>query len=296
MSLLLGNLDVECEWARPAFTLPEAVLERISGAATLLRVFATDGDQLWTPRPVDAARVAAVDGLPTPRLISGVPPAEADWEWGQRSSLAARLNHRGWIRDLRSVEEIRSIGGFEGRWILKNPFGAAGRGHLRGEGSPNAEQRRAIERRLERFGSLIREPWIDRAADFGCAAWVEGGEVRIVGVHRLHVDSRGRFLGIRVDEQGLLAEEESEFREMAMRVGSRLHAAGYAGAFGIDACRSVSGEFHPLLEANVRFTFGHVAWELARLLGATALEFGDEIPAGGTALLHPGDLAAWIRK
>ena len=304
--ILLGNLDVESHWARllapdrPPVVLPEAVLRRISAAATLLRVYASDGDRIWTPRPVDPDRVPDVVGLTRPELIAGPAPREAQIEWGQRGLLAARLNHKGWIRDLRGaeVEEIRSIEQLEGAWLLKDPLGAAGRGHLRGEGAPDEKQRRAIERRLERFGSLIREPWIERVADFGCAARVANGETEFLGLHRLLVDERGRFEGIGMDAHGLAAGEERQLRAMTAEVGARLIAAGYRGLFGIDACRDVAGEFHPLLEVNVRLTFGHVAWALARRLGAGELRFGAAVPDGGVPLLLPSEterVAAWIR-
>jgi hypothetical protein len=291
VSVLLGNLDVECRWATPPFHLPEAVLERISLAATLLRVFASDGDRLWTPRPVDPDSVPEAEGLARPRLISGPPPDEVDWEWGQRTTLAARLNDKAWVCDLKDCEVIESVGRFEGKWVVKDPFGAAGRGHLRGEGPPDERQRRSIERRLARFGSLIRERWIEREADFGCVARVEDGEARVIGVHRLLVDDAGRFAGIRKVDIDLAPGEEVALRGMAAVIGERLLAEGYTGPFGIDACRSVNGEFHPLLEANVRCTFGHVAWAL----DADALEFGETTSPGATPLLRADGFEAWIR-
>src|SRR5262249_62033585 len=77
---ILGNLDAEADlcglttsWSpprrRPAFS--RAALLSLSGAATLLRAFARDGDRLWTPAPVDPRRLPAVPGLPVPLLESG---------------------------------------------------------------------------------------------------------------------------------------------------------------------------------------------------------------------------------
>lgn len=58
--LLIANLDCEQEYANPAAPrkLPAAVRRRISAVGSLLAVFARPGDTLWTPEPIDPARVA----------------------------------------------------------------------------------------------------------------------------------------------------------------------------------------------------------------------------------------------
>jgi len=95
---ILGNLDAEADLAglatswsprpslrRPAFS--RAALLSLSGAATLLRAFARDGDRLWTPVPVDPRRLAEVPGLPVPQLESGplraLPPAADLLAWAE---------------------------------------------------------------------------------------------------------------------------------------------------------------------------------------------------------------------
>jgi hypothetical protein len=105
--LLLGNLDAEEDLARLAtrWTEPEAprrrrqpfsaaALAQISGAATLLRAFAREGDRLWTPAPVAARRLAPVPGLPLPVLESGplaaLSPAPALLAWAETPGVAAK--------------------------------------------------------------------------------------------------------------------------------------------------------------------------------------------------------------
>jgi hypothetical protein len=80
---IVANLDCESTWtaerARQSSRVPSAgdeVLKRpalraISALGTLLRVFARPGDKLWTPLPVDPARLPHVAGLATPTLVSG---------------------------------------------------------------------------------------------------------------------------------------------------------------------------------------------------------------------------------
>jgi hypothetical protein len=108
---ILGNLDAEADLAlvptrwrhRPAgrrITLSRAALQTLSGAATLLRVFAREGgregDHLWTPVPVDPGRLAQVPGLPVPTLESGpldaLLPAAAVLAWAETPQVVA---HRG---------------------------------------------------------------------------------------------------------------------------------------------------------------------------------------------------------
>lgn len=73
--LIVGNLDAEVELARSASGvvpgLRSAVVERISAAAASLSVFGEAGDSLWTPVPIDPARL----GPGAPALVSG--PLEA---------------------------------------------------------------------------------------------------------------------------------------------------------------------------------------------------------------------------
>ena len=76
---ILGNLLAEAELAPLVLDLPRArraspsrpAVAAAAGFATLLRAFAEDGDRLWTPAPVDPARLPEVPGLPQPLLESG---------------------------------------------------------------------------------------------------------------------------------------------------------------------------------------------------------------------------------
>lgn len=90
---IIGNLDCEHEFAAGrGQPLSGAALERIAPLATLLRLFASEGDAVWTPAPVDPALVPAVEGLPAVRLESGpldrLPGAERTLAWGVTGSVA----------------------------------------------------------------------------------------------------------------------------------------------------------------------------------------------------------------
>lgn len=89
MRRIIGNLDFEQDLAE-AGAISKAAAARIAPLATLLRVFAQDGDHLWTPGPVDSKLVTCVDGLPQVILESGpldrLSKAAATLVWGQLDS------------------------------------------------------------------------------------------------------------------------------------------------------------------------------------------------------------------
>ena len=97
--LIVGNLDCETGFAAQSLssvapaTLPRPVLENISAAATLLRVFCTEKDRLWTPLPVDAGRLTGPPELARPTLAEGpLSAAEQEVEvlaWGETEAVAA---------------------------------------------------------------------------------------------------------------------------------------------------------------------------------------------------------------
>jgi hypothetical protein len=85
---ILANLLCEDELARR--TPSRETLRTVSGLASLLRVFAREGDRLWTPAPGDPGRVLPVEGLPVPILESGpVEPADELLAWCETSQAAA---------------------------------------------------------------------------------------------------------------------------------------------------------------------------------------------------------------
>ncbi len=91
MRSILANLLCEEELGRSRRRTPSRqTLQTVSGLATLLRVFAREGDRLWTPAPVEPERVVAVPGLPIPILESGpTQPADEVLAWCETLQVAA---------------------------------------------------------------------------------------------------------------------------------------------------------------------------------------------------------------
>jgi hypothetical protein len=333
--LIVGNLDVEVTWARmdaaarraqgetapspddPRFALPEPVMRKISAAATLLRVFArSEEDRIWTPRPVDASRMADVAALPRPRLVSGERPAEADLWWGRPGPEAMRWNDRAAVLRFRTGERglvVRNVDDLERNaselesWVAKAPFSAAGRLRVRG-GVGTRDAARAAAGLFRMYGRLVLEPWFERADDFGLVGVVEDGRCLLREPHRLHVDGRGRFIGIGVPATGLAARDRDDLSERARSIGEALSRDSFRGPFGIDAYRVAGKDSRLVLsEINARMTFGWVAHHLARACRASlglgedapaTLRFGEGSPPPDTIpLLLPGEddpTCAWL--
>jgi hypothetical protein len=91
MRRILANLLCEDDLARRRTSPPRSVLEKASAMATLLRVFAQEGDRLWLPATVD--HISEIPGLPLPVLESGplrdLPPADEVLAWCETPEAAA---------------------------------------------------------------------------------------------------------------------------------------------------------------------------------------------------------------
>jgi hypothetical protein len=96
---ILANLLAEDELAGLPSSPPKAVLETVARMAPLLRVFARDGDRLWSPAAIDPESVPEIPGLPLPIFESGplrgLPPATDVLAWCETSEATA---HRGGAR------------------------------------------------------------------------------------------------------------------------------------------------------------------------------------------------------
>ncbi len=314
--LLVANLDYEDN------QLPLRVRRAASSIGTLLRVFGREGDVLWTPEPVDIARIpnARVELVSGPRpnieptlYWAGGSDGVGD-DWTERLWTSAPLsndvvdhvNHRRFAFELgptlpgaRWIESVDELAPSHEQWVLKAPMGASGRGQLRRRGTEiDAATRTRIQRLLDRHGELLYEPWLDRDDDFGYLGLVSRSGVELLGGHRLLIDATGVFRGVELDPDIDIAA----LREAATRAGEALRLAGYHGPFGIDAFvwRDATGgeHLHTMCEINARLSFGHIA----RALGEPPLTLRiaiapEPIPAGAQVLLAPSDedlTSAWL--
>ena len=266
-----ANLDIEARWS--GVQLPRRVLARVSALGALMGAFA---DEVWTPLPVEPARVL----LPV-TLRTGV-PARPDLQWAAPSAKAAN--------DRRLAQRVLALPGAfvaerleqldqlapPGAWIAKAPWTAAGRDRVR---LPlDAETRRYAAKLLARHRALVVEPWCERLLDVGVCAHTDG---TVHAPHGLLVDARGGFVGIDLAPPPLTTAERDQLEAAVEAARRAIVATGYRGPFAIDAFRHTGG-FHALCEINARYTFG---W-IARALGGRRLGFGPP-PVDARVLVAP---------
>jgi hypothetical protein len=313
--LLVANLDCEYEMARAdghrGGPLPDSAKRTASALGTLMRVLSGPGDRLWTILPVDPARIPIGPDLPRPELVSGELPDEETLPWGRTGEIERRVNDRefalriavrhGWA--LPGTAVVHSLWAAERRvaegerFVLKQPFSAAGRSRLIGEGPGDVA--RAV-RLLNEQDRLVFEPWVTRIEDYSATGFVTEDGVEDLEVHGLLSDDAGRFEGIRIDDR---CDAPETVAVAARTSGEALFAEGYRGPFSVDSFRyrddSVGEVLCPLVEINARWTFGLLARRIAGRLGLErmTLRTGRVPPDDSIVLLAPGDedrTAAWI--
>jgi hypothetical protein len=252
------------------------VLETVARMAPFLRVFARDGDRLWSPAPGPDLESGPLRDLPpaedvlawceTPAVLEhrGGPrrPATIDWDAPLRDLLwqlptpspavVAAVHHRAFHLQvaesigcaLPGARMVESLAGLDRlslprSWIVKAPLSASGRDRYiarDGEGLTDPKARRTIERLFTRHGPLLFEPWMDRIADYGVSALLTEDHLHIVGIHGQQVDRKGQFAGIDLHPD-LTEEDRDRLLETVEAVAAALRRAGYVGPFGIDAWR-----------------------------------------------------------
>ncbi|MFL6293247.1 MAG: hypothetical protein ACJ759_20320 [Thermoanaerobaculia bacterium] len=309
MRSILANLLCEDELARR--TPSRETLQTVSGLATLLRVFARDGDRLWTPAPVDPERILPVAGLPIP--VSGpVGPADELLAWCETSQAAAlRKQPRAILSNLPLHELLWHLPTAAPSVVAKVHHRAF---HLQvaeelGCALPGARMVDSMaeldhvlpsvpsawvvkaplsasgrSRYIERKGPLLSDPKSRRTVERLFEAhgpllfepWME--RTADFGCSALLTESELRIVGFHrqiVDVKGQFAgiELPVEAPEMAGTVEGVAKALRREGYVGPFGIDAwaYKNGFNPLGEINARMTFGLIAWALAERLGIERL-------------------------
>ena len=172
--------------------------------------------------------------------------------------------------------------------VLKAPYACAGRGHLRvNSESVPSKTRGWIENTLAAHGGLVAEPWLDRVLDFSSLYEVgPEGMVDHVAFTVMENDAAGRFQGTKVARKwgNLLPEPLAAFffreanildlytRQLPGLIGQVV--PGYSGPLGIDAMVHLRADgslaLKPVVEVNVRFTMGRLAWQWLKHSGQSS--------------------------
>lgn len=287
------NFDADEELAAlaagaSAHTPARAVLARFEALAARVQALLGPGDRVIVPR----ATAGALEGLPdafvgrawcpTPRALQAFQDAGIEAPEAPPLAVIQRVNHRRFAADLgQTLPEARFVEAMDalietiaapsptGHWLLKRPFGFAGRGRRKVRaGSIDPSARAWIEaslgRRPGQLGAMgIQvEPWVERSLDCAIHGFLaRSGELTLGEPTVQSTDPSGAWLGsARAREGDLSRPERAALFDAAEASASALFAAGYTGPFGIDAFRwidaSGAAQFNPRCEINARYSMG----------------------------------------
>lgn len=215
--------------------------------------------------------------LPTPRARTvlralgvahaTVPAAETLRQVNARDfavAVRAQLTHAGFVKRVASsleqaLEELARPAALG--WLVRRRFGAAGRGRRRIHAvePPSAAELAWLTASL-RSGPLVIEPWVAITTEFTRSGHItESGELLISAPCFQATSATGAWTHTEGARRGEIGREDDECLSAALEAAGRdLQAAGYFGAFGIDAFRyrDEAGveRLNPLSEINARYT------------------------------------------
>jgi hypothetical protein len=268
------NLDAETELANPgARTTARAVEARTAALVERLRDLLGPGGTVLSPE-TRAHGVAGRAWCPTPRALALLARAGACPPAAPPLDVLRRVNGRRFCAELGQTlkgaryvttraELMETVASRPGAWLLKRPFGFAGRGRLRivpGAGS-DAEER-WIAASLAGGEGLQVEPFVDRAGDFAVHGHLASTGALVLGEPTVQrCAPMGAWVGTdRAPEGALSPAERTALLAAAQHTATALAAAGYFGPFGLDAFRyrDARGElrFNERCEINARYSMG----------------------------------------
>lgn len=186
-----------------------------------------------------------------------------------------------------------------GQWVLKHPFGVAGRERQRlpqGRRSMTPSVLGWVRKVLERH-PLILEPWMDRVRDWSVQLELPQpgmGPPMLLGVLEQRVLSSGTWAGHRL---GLNAPPDG-LVSVSLQVAAAAQAVGYWGPLGLDAFeyRDSEGQIRlrPLVELNARHTMGMCALAVASLTRTQGVWEWQQLERRGSG--EPWPLETWRQE
>jgi hypothetical protein len=282
------NLDADEELAKPSgHKRPKDYEERrAERAAALLPLTSRRGGVLLEDWNNSGAEALGLCWMPTPKAEARLRSAGLKSPPCPHVEVLKRANSRKFSAALgvdlpgacytENAEEldlltVRACVGTD--WLLKRPFGFAGRGRQKVGVGILKEAARAWALTSLREGHGVEiQPNVRRVADFALHGFVTRNKQVILGTPtRLVCDDRGQWMRSEpADPNELDSNEAKRMHTAADEAGAGLIGLGYYGPFGIDGFRwrDTDGKLHfcPRIEVNARYTMG---W---------AIGMGDQMP------------------
>ena len=210
---------------------------------------------------------------PTPRAMDRLSRAGAKPALAPALAVLRRVNHRRFTADLgqmlpgaryvTTLEDLLLVIAGESptaQWLLKRPFGFAGRGRRKvARGALEAPARTWVAASLRAGEGLQVEPWVLRSGDFALHGHVSREGAIVLGQPTSQeCDETGAWRRTS-PAPDLTPGEREALASSARSSGRALHQAGYFGPFGVDAFRWRHGEgvtFNARSEINGRYSMG----------------------------------------
>ena len=190
------------------------------------------------------------------------------WSFNNREE---GLSHSAILSTDMTEEELRKEIKRTPKWIIKDPFGVAGRERFNGTSTSDIESiKQWMQKRLRAGkGKFLLETYVDIELEFSTHYEIQkDGAITYQGVCAILCDANGSFRGnFRLrEEHASLAKEAKENHQPLLE---KLRDLGYFGPLSFD---SFLGEdhhrrcFQTVSEINARYTFGRMFLELQKAL------------------------------
>lgn len=269
------NLDAEHELFEPAgYKGPFSAIAERPDLVPRLAGLVPDGDVILDGAGPDATGLEGRAWSPTPRALAALedrgakPPVAPPPQVLRRAMSRALCSEIGLTLPgaVFTADVDEALGRVEepipsGRWLLRRPWGFAGRGRLAVACGLAEDRARRFVERAAREGGVLVEPLVERRGDFALHAFLGKDGALIRGEPCETVVNRGGAwsASARADPDALTATERGELQASLHRVAAALRGLGYFGPLGIDAFRYAWGgetRFNPRCDVNPRYSMG----------------------------------------
>jgi hypothetical protein len=282
------NLDAEDELARKLghHTPTDAMTARVESLLQRLEALFAPGDTvLWPVRsdgPATRRDVLGRAWCPTPWALRRMAQAGVRVPTAPSLAVLRRVNHRRFAHALGQalpatghaedaaelealLEQTAALEAVSGEvcWLLKRPWGYAGRGRRKLRPGPvSAADQAWIDASLRTGEGLQVEPFVARELDCALHGWLAAdGECTLGAPTVQQLDGSGAWQGTTLAGPGELTRDElAALQAAARQTAQALQAAGYFGPFGLDAFRwrtpAGQARFQPRCELNARYSMG----------------------------------------
>ncbi|NDD58654.1 MAG: hypothetical protein EBZ47_05280 [Chlamydiae bacterium] len=161
---------------------------------------------------------------------------------------------------------------FEGKKVIKHPFGFSGRGLLFVSHTLDSVQETFLSQYFSSNLLMIAEPWVQRVFDFSSQWFIHKNKmIDYYGSTCCFNDEKGTYRKTIIYPDGNIEKKYQSFladhKFHALNILKKIASLGFYGNIGIDAMIYLDKnhlQLHPIVEINARKTMGYVALMLQK--------------------------------